>query len=260
MTMISIKSKREIELMRQSGRIAAQCLDMIAEHVKPGVSTAELDELCHEFVVSHKAYPAPLGYGEIPGQREAFPKSICTSVNDVVCHGIPSKHEILKDGDIVNVDVTALINGFHGDTSRTFLVGEVSDEVRELVEFTEDILHQAIGIVKPGTRLGDIGHLIQSAAEARGYGVVREFTGHGLGREFHEPPQILHYGEAGRGMKLRKGMTFTIEPMINLGGADLHLLSDGWTAKTNDGKPSAQFEHSIVVTADGAEILTLSGE
>jgi methionyl aminopeptidase len=249
--MITIKSEREIELMRISGRLAAQTLDMIGAHVKPGVSTEELNTLCHDFIVSHGAYPAPLNY-------KGFPKSICTSVNAVVCHGIPNKKEILQDGDIVNIDVTALLNGFHGDTNRTYYVGTPSDEARQLVEFTEQVLHEAIAIVKPGIRIGDIGHLIQTRAEAKGYGVVREFTGHGIGRQFHEPPSIPHYGQAGRGPKLRKGMTFTIEPMINLGGAALHVLSDGWTAVTNDGKLSAQFEHTLAVTDTGYEILTLS--
>lgn len=249
--MINIKSKREIELMRESGKIAAMTLDMIGEFVKPGVSTEELNQRCHDFILSHDAYPAPLNY-------KGFPKSICTSINDVICHGIPSDREILKDGDIVNIDVTALKNGYHGDTSRMYLVGQVSQEAQDLVTFTHDILHEAIGIVKPGVRVGDIGHLIQTAAAEKGYGVVKEFTGHGLGRKFHEEPTIPHYGRPGKGPKLRKGMTFTIEPMINLGTAHLHVLEDNWTAKTDDGKWSAQWEHSIVVTDTGAEILTLS--
>lgn len=249
--MISIKSAREIELMRVAGRIASQTLDMIEEHIRPGVSTEELNQLCHDFILSHDAYPAPLNY-------KGFPKSVCTSINEVICHGIPSKTDILKDGDIINIDVTAIKDGYHGDTNRTFFVGEPSPEVRALVEFTREITLKAIGIVKPGIRVGDIGHLIQTEAEAKGYGVVREFTGHGLGREFHEPPSIFHYGTPGTGAKIRKGMTFTIEPMINLGTHALHVLDDGWTAITDDGKWSAQFEHSIVVTADGAEILTVS--
>lgn len=249
--MISIKSAREIELMRESGRLASRCLDMIADHVRPGVSTEELNQICHEFFVAHDAYPAPLNY-------KGFPKSICTSVNEVICHGIPSKDHILKEGDIINIDVTALKNGFHGDTNRTFYVGEVAPEIRALVEFTREVTLKAIGIVKPGIRVGDIGHLIQTEAEARGYGVVREFTGHGLGRQFHEAPSIPHYGKPGTGPKLRKGMTFTIEPMINLGKPDLHVLDDGWTAVTDDGKWSAQFEHSLAVTDTGHEILTLS--
>lgn len=256
--MISIKSAREIELMREAGRLASRTLDMIADYIKPGVSTDELNQLCHEFIVSHDAYPAPLGYGEIPGERPAFPKSVCTSVNEVICHGIPSPKHILKEGDIVNIDVTALKNGYHGDTNRTYLVGEVDPKIRELVEFTHEVTLKAIGIVKPGMRVGDIGHLIQTEAEARGYGVVREFTGHGLGRKFHESPSIPHYGRPGTGPKLRKGMTFTIEPMINFGRPDLHVLSDGWTAVTNDGSWSAQFEHSIAVTDNGHEILTVS--
>lgn len=249
--MISIKSAREIELMRIAGRIASQTLDMVEKHIRPGVSTEELNQLCHDFIISHDAYPAPLNY-------KGFPKSVCTSVNAVICHGIPSTKDILKDGDIINVDVTAIKDGYHGDTNRTFFVGEPSPEVRALVEFTREITLKAIGIVKPGIRVGDIGHLIQTESEARGYGVVREFTGHGLGRQFHEPPSIFHYGTPGTGAKIRKGMTFTIEPMINLGTHELHVLDDGWTALTDDGKWSAQFEHSIVVTANGAEILTVS--
>lgn len=249
--MISIKSAREIELMRVAGRLASQTLDMIEKHIRPGVSTEELNQLCHDFIVSHDAYPAPLNY-------KGFPKSVCTSINEVICHGIPNTKDVLKDGDIVNVDVTAIKDGYHGDTNRTFFVGEPSPEVRALVEFTREITLKAIGIVKPGIRVGDIGHLIQTESEARGYGVVREFTGHGLGRQFHEPPSIFHYGTPGTGAKIRKGMTFTIEPMINLGTHALHVLDDGWTAITDDGKWSAQFEHSIVVTAEGAEILTVS--
>lgn len=249
--MISIKSAREIELMRVAGRLASQTLDMIEKHIRPGVSTEELNQLCHDFIISHDAYPAPLNY-------KGFPKSVCTSINAVICHGIPSTKDILKEGDIINIDVTALKDGYHGDTNRTFFVGEPAPEIRALVEFTREITLKAIGIVKPGIRVGDIGHLIQTEAEAKGYGVVREFTGHGLGRQFHEPPSIFHYGTPGTGAKIRKGMTFTIEPMINLGGHELHVLDDGWTALTDDGKWSAQFEHSIAVTADGAEILTVS--
>lgn len=247
--MITIKSEREIEIMRKSCILAARTLEMIEPYIKPGVSTEELNTLCHDFIVAHGAYPAPLNY-------KGFPKSICTSVNEVVCHGIPSKKQILKDGDIINIDVTALLEGFHGDTNRTFFVGTPSEEARKLVEFTEQVLYEAIAIVKPGIHVGDIGHLIQTRAEAQGYGVVREFTGHGIGRQFHEPPSIPHYGQPGKGPKLRKGMTFTIEPMINLGSPDLHILSDGWTAVTNDGKISAQFEHTLVVTDTGCEILT----
>ncbi|HEY9838936.1 MAG: type I methionyl aminopeptidase [Candidatus Sericytochromatia bacterium] len=249
--MISIKSAREIELMREAGRLASRTLDMIGDFIRPGISTEELNQICHEYIVSHDAYPAPLNY-------KGFPKSICTSVNEVICHGIPNKEQILKEGDIINIDVTALKHGFHGDTNRTYYVGEVAPEIRELVEFTREVTYKAIGIVKPGIRVGDIGHLIQTEAEARGYGVVREFTGHGVGRQFHEAPSIPHYGKPGTGPKLRKGMTFTIEPMINLGRADLHVLSDGWTAVTDDGKWSAQFEHSLAVTDNGHEILTVS--
>lgn len=247
--MITIKSEREIEIMRKSCILAARTLDMIESYIKPGVSTEELNTLCHDFIVAHGAYPAPLNY-------KGFPKSICTSVNEVVCHGIPSKKHILKDGDIINIDVTTLLEGFHGDTNRTYFVGTPSEEARKLVEFTEQVLYEAISIVKPGIRVGDIGHLIQTRAEAQGYGVVREFTGHGIGRQFHEAPSIPHYGQPGKGPKLRKGMTFTIEPMINLGRPNLHVLSDGWTAVTDDGKISAQFEHTLAVTDSGCEILT----
>lgn len=249
--MITLKSQREIELMRESGRLAAMTLDMIEKHIKPGVSTLELNDICHDFIVSHGAYPAPLNY-------KGFPKSICTSVNEVICHGIPSETVVLREGDIVNIDVTTILNGYHGDTNRTYFVGTPREEIRKLVEFTRQVTLQAIAIVKPGIRVGDIGHLIQTAAEAQGYGVVREFTGHGLGRQFHEEPSIPHYGKPGTGPKLRKGMTFTIEPMINLGTEKLEVLNDGWTAITKDRKWSAQFEHSLAVTEEGHEILTIA--
>lgn len=256
--MITIKSKRDIEFMRESGSLAARTLNMIEPHVKPGISTEELDKICHEYIVNElESYPAPLHYGGVPGEREPFPKSICTSINEVICHGIPSKKEILKDGDIVNIDITVLKNGYHGDTSRTFYVGTPSAEVKKLVEVTRECLNKAIAIVKPGIRIGDIGHIIQTYAEAEGFGVVREFTGHGIGRVFHEEPSVPHFGKPGTGPKLRKGMTFTIEPMINMGTEHLSILQDGWTAITNDGKWSAQFEHTILVTEDGHEILTL---
>lgn len=248
--MISIKSQREIELMRESGRLAARTLDMIAPYVKAGVSTLEINDICHDYIVKTlDSYPAPLNY-------KGFPKSVCTSVNDVICHGIPNKKQILKDGDILNIDVTVLKNGYHGDTNRTYFVGEPSPEVRRLVEITEKAMYIGIEMVKPDIRLGDIGHAIQTFAESHGYSVVREFTGHGIGRKFHEEPSVPHYGKPNTGAKLRQNMTFTIEPMINIGTEKLEVLSDGWTAVTLDHKWSAQFEHTLLVTATGFEILT----
>ena len=248
--MISIKTREEIERMRASCRLAARTLDHLAPHVEPGVSTEELNRIAHEFIVSHGARPSPLNY-------HGFPKSICTSRNEVICHGIPSEHEIVQDGDLVNVDVTTYLDGFHGDTNRTFLVGDVSVEARKLVEVTHEAMMRGIRAVKPGARLGDIGFAIQSHAESHGYSVVREYCGHGIGYEFHEDPQVLHFGRPGEGEELKEGMTFTIEPMINLGTRRNRVLADGWTVVTTDGKWSAQFEHTIAVTAEGFEILTL---
>ncbi len=247
--MISIKSARELALMKESCLIAARTLDYIEDKIKIGMSTEDVNRLCHNFIIENKATPSCLNY-------HGFPKSVCTSLNEVICHGIPSKKDILKDGDILNVDVTAYFNGFHGDTNRTYLVGDVNPEVKRLVEVTYDCLMAAIDIVKPGTRLGDIGAIIQKMAEDNGYSVVREYCGHGIGREFHEDPQVLHYGKKGTGIELKKGMTFTIEPMINMGKRNCKVLDDEWTVVTVDGKPSAQFEHTIVVTDDGAEVMT----
>lgn len=247
---IRVKSPSEIEAMRKTCKLAASVLRMIESHVKPGISTEELNKICHEFIVKNGAYPSPLKYN-------GFPKSICTSVNDVICHGIPSKKHILKDGDIVNIDITTTLNGYFGDTSRTFYVGTPSSEAKELVETTYKSMLLGIEQVKPKARIGDIGAAIQNFVEPKGYSVVRDFTGHGIGREFHEDPVVAHYGKAGKGVRLRPGMTFTVEPMINQGTYKCKILKDDWTAITTDGKLSAQFEHTILVTETGYEILTI---
>jgi len=237
--------------MRAAGRLAAETLDFIAPHVRPGVSTEELDRLCHDFIIGHDAVPAPLGY-------RGFPKSICTSVNHVVCHGIPDPKKVLQSGDIVNIDITVILGGWHGDTSRMFYVGDVGVKARRLCEVTYEAMMRGIAVVRPGATTGDIGHAIQTYAEAQRCSVVRDFCGHGLGRVFHDAPNILHYGEPGTGIVLKEGMFFTVEPMINLGTWQVKVLSDGWTAVTKDRSLSAQFEHSIGVTAGGHEIFTLS--
>lgn len=250
---ISIKTASEIEKMRIAGRLAAEVLEMIEPHVVPGVTTEELDRICHDFIVNEQqAIPAPLNY-------RGFPKSICTSINQQVCHGIPSDKK-LKNGDIVNVDITVIKDGYHGDTSKMFLVGNVTSFAKRLVEVTRECLFLGIEQVKPGATLGDIGHAIQKHAESNRYTVVREFCGHGIGRLFHEEPQVLHYGKAGTGLALKAGMIFTIEPMINLGKHHVKVLSDGWTAVTKDHSLSAQWEHTILVTDTGYEILTLRKE
>jgi methionyl aminopeptidase len=237
--------------MRKAGRLAAETLDMITPEVRTGVTTEDLDRLCHEFIIARDAIPAPLNY-------RGFPKSICTSVNHVVCHGIPSPDKRLKDGDIINIDVTVIIDGWHGDTSRMFFVGKSSIKARRLVETTYEAMMRGIEAVRPGVRLGDIGHAIQSFAEARRFSVVRDFCGHGLGQIFHDAPSVLHYGRPDSGPMLREGMFFTIEPMINAGKYHVKILSDGWTAVTRDAQLSAQFEHSIGVTEKGFEIFTES--
>ena len=236
--------------MRASGKLAAQVLVMIEKHVKPGVTTLELNDICHDFIMSAGAIPAPLNY-------KGFPKSICTSVNEVVCHGIPNASHVLKDGDIINIDITTIVDGYHGDTSKTFLVGNsVSPAAKNLVKITEECMYRGIEMVRPGARLGDIGHAIQ--VESNGYSVVRDFVGHGIGRGFHEDPQIAHYGDAGKGARLEPGMVFTIEPMINAGDWRLKVLKDKWTAVTLDRSLSAQFEHTIAIRSDGTvEILTV---
>ena len=240
----------EFKKLRNAGKISSQCLDFISDKIKPGVKTQEIDDLCVNFLKKHNAVSAPLFY-------RGFPKSICTSVNHVVCHGIPSE-KILKEGDIVNVDITSFVDGFHGDTSRTFCVGKVSVKAKNLVETTKEALERSIKILKPGIYLGDIGFEIQNFVEKNGYSVVRDFCGHGVGRNFHEEPNILHYGKKGTGPKLEEGMVFTIEPMINAGKYETKLLNDGWTAVTKDKSLSAQFEHTVGITNNGYEIFTLS--
>lgn len=247
---ITLKSPEELEKMRTVGALAAEQLAMIEEYVKPGVSTGELDRICHEYTVDvQKAIPAPLNY-------RGFPKSICTSVNHVVCHGIPSDDKILKDGDIVNIDVTLIKDGYHGDTSKTFFVGTPGILARRLVEVCQECLYKGIKSVKPGGFLGDIGHAIQTHAEKNRFSVVREYCGHGIGTVFHDEPQVLHYGKPGTGIELQPGMTFTIEPMINAGKPAVKLLPDDWTVVTKDHKLTAQWEHTIAVTETGYEILT----
>ncbi len=250
---IIIKSASEIEKMRIAGKLAAEVLEMIAPYVVPGVTTDELDKICHDYIVDvQKAIPAPLNY-------HGFPKSICTSINQQVCHGIPGEKK-LKSGDIVNVDITVLKDDYHGDTSKMFCVGEVSQHAKRLIKVTQECMFLGIEQVKPGAKLGDIGHAIQKHAEANRYSVVREFCGHGIGKKFHEEPQVLHYGKAGEGETLEAGMILTIEPMINLGKRHIKVLADGWTAVTKDRSLSAQWEHTILVTSDSYEILTLRQE
>ena len=254
---ISIKTPEEIEGMRVAGRLGAEVLDYITPFVKAGVTTGELDRLCHEYMVQVQGtVPAPLNYA--PPGYPPFPKAVCTSVNDVICHGIPGD-KVLKNGDAVNIDVTVITkDGFHGDNSRMFLVGEPSIQARRLAEVTYECMWLGIAKVKPGAHLGDVGHVIQQHAEKNGFSVVREFCGHGIGRVFHEEPQVLHYGRPGTGELLVPGMIFTIEPMINAGRPDVKMLDDGWTAVTRDRSLSAQFEHSIGITETGCEIFTAS--
>ncbi len=247
---IRIHGPDDFEAMRRAGRLAAETLDFIVPHVRPEITTEELDRLCHDFIVGHGATPAPLGY-------RGFPKSICTSINHVVCHGIPGDRR-LHDGDALNIDITVILDGWHGDTSRMFFIGDVALKARRLADVTYRAMLEGIAAVKPGATLGDIGHAIQSYAEGQRCSVVRDFCGHGLGRVFHDAPNILHYGKPGNGAALREGMFFTIEPMINLGRHEVKILKDGWTAVTKDRSLSAQFEHSIGVTAAGYEIFTLS--
>ncbi len=247
--MVHIKTPEEIDQMRPSCHLAADVLVMIEPHVQPGITTQELNDICHAYIVEHHAYPSPLNY-------HGFPKSICTSVNHVVCHGIPADKK-LQDGDIVNLDITTYLGGFHGDTSKTFYVGEPKVKARKVTEVARQALEIGIGIVRPGVTLGDIGHAIQSYVESERCSVVREYCGHGIGREFHEDPQVLHYGKPGEGMTLKEGLVFTIEPMVNIGKAPVKMLGDGWTVVTRDKSLSAQFEHTLAVTPSGCEILTL---
>jgi methionyl aminopeptidase len=250
---VVIKSAEDIEKMRVAGRLAAEVLEMIGEYVKAGVTTDELDRICHDYIVNEQdAIPAPLNY-------RGFPKSICTSVNHCVCHGIPADKK-LKNGDIINIDVTVIKDGYHGDTSKMFFVGKAQPFAQRLVDVTHKALWTGIELVKPGTTLGDIGHAIQNYVESEHFSVVHEYCGHGIGKGFHEDPQILHYGKAGTGMALQEGMTFTIEPMVNAGNRHVKLMPDGWTVITKDRKLSAQWEHTILCTADGYEVLTLRNE
>jgi methionyl aminopeptidase len=247
---VSIKTPEDIERMRVAGRLAAEVLQVVAPHVKAGVSTAELDRVCHEHIVKvQQAIPANVGY-------KGFPATVCTSVNNVICHGIPSDAKVLKDGDIINIDVTVIKDGFHGDTSRMYVVGKPSVKAQRLVDVTREAMFKAIRIVRPGATLGDIGHAIQKYVEAERFSVVREYCGHGIGRIYHEDPQVLHYGQPGTGLRLEKGMTFTIEPMVNEGQRHTRLMPDGWTVVTKDRSLSAQWEHTVAVTEDGVEILT----
>ncbi len=247
---IKIHGPEDFESMRRAGRLAAQCLDFITPYVGPEVTTGELDRRCDEFTVSHGAISAPLNY-------RGFPKSICTSVNRVVCHGIPGDKRLRK-GDILNIDVTVILDGWHGDSSRMFFVGPVGVKARRLVDVTFEAMWRGIEVVRPGATVGDIGHAIQSFAESHRFSVVRDFCGHGLGRVFHDAPNIMHFGNPGEGPVLREGMFVTIEPMINGGRHEVKILDDGWTAVTRDRSLSAQFEHSVGVTADGHEVFTLS--
>ena len=248
--MVNLKTSDEIIKMRTAGKLASKVLEMIGEYVNVGVSTEELNEICHRYIVDkQEAVPAPLNY-------HGFPKSICTSVNHQVCHGIPSKNKVLKSGDIVNIDVTVIKDGYHGDTSKMFLVGNASILANRLCRVTRECMMMGIEVVKPGVHIGTIGATIQQHAEKNNFSVVREYCGHGIGKNFHEAPQILHYGEKNTGIQLEEGMTFTIEPMINAGKSGTKLLNDGWTVVTQDKSLSAQWEHTILVTNNGFEILT----
>jgi len=253
---IGIKTPEEIEKMRVAGKLGAEVLDFIQPHVKPGITTGELDQLCHDYMVNvQHTIPAPLNYA--PPGHKPYPRSICTSVNHQVCHGVPGDKK-LKSGDIVNIDITVIKDGYHGDTSRMFCVGEPSIQAKRLCEITYECMWIGIAAVKPGAHLGDIGFAIQRHAEGHGYSVVREFCGHGIGLNFHEDPQVLHYGKAGTGVKLAPGMIFTIEPMINAGKRDIRQLGDGWSIVTKDHSLSAQWEHTVLVSDTGYEVLTVS--
>ncbi|MGQ4276042.1 type I methionyl aminopeptidase [Pseudidiomarina sp. E22-M8] len=249
---ITIKTPDEIEKMRAAGKLAASVLEMIGPHIKAGITTEELDKICHDYIVEHNAYPAPLNY-------HGFPKSVCTSLNHVVCHGIPNEKP-LKDGDIMNLDVTVKLDGYHGDTSKMFVVGEPSILAERLIRVTQESLYKAIKMVRPGLHLGDFAAVIQQHAEQHGYSIVREYCGHGIGAVFHEEPQILHYGSPGTGEVLKPGMCFTIEPMVNAGKRQTKLLRDGWTVLTKDRSLSAQWEHTLLVTETGVEVLTLRSD
>ncbi|MDA9983511.1 type I methionyl aminopeptidase [Porticoccaceae bacterium] len=251
---IQLRSADDIAKMRVAGRLAAEVLELIGQYVVPGVSTEELDKICHDHIVDvQQAIPACLGY-------RGFPKSVCTSVNQVVCHGIPSEKKVLKNGDIINIDVTVIKDGWYGDTSKMYTVGDVAPHAQRLIDISQECLYKAIDMVRPGIRLGDIGHVIQTHAEANYYSVVRDYCGHGIGMEFHEEPQVLHYGKPDTGLVLEEGMTFTIEPMVNAGKYSTKIKSDGWTVETRDGRLSSQWEHTMVVTSTGVEVLTARNE
>mgnify|MGYP006343126769 FL=1 len=253
---INLKTPEELDHMRIAGRLAAEVLQVVAPYVKPGATTAELDKVCHDHIVNvQQAIPANIGYGGGHG-RIPFPFTVCTSVNNVICHGMPSEGKVLKDGDIVNIDVTVIKDGWHGDTSRMYYVGTPSVMAKRLVEVTREAMFRGIRTVKPGATLGDVGHAIQSYVESERFSVVREYCGHGIGKIYHDEPQVLHYGRPGDGVVLKPGMTFTIEPMVNEGTRYTRLLPDGWTVVTKDRKLSAQWEHTVAVTEDGVEILT----
>jgi methionyl aminopeptidase len=247
--MITIKSAREVELMRETSKLAAKTLHFLGKNLKIGMSTEDINTACHDYMIKRGATPATLGYN-------GFPKSLCTSRNDVICHGIPSPDEFLKDGDIINLDVTTILKGFFGDTNRTFLVGNVKPEYQKLVDVTYECMMAGISVCRPGARIGDIGAVIEEMAHDNGYSVVHEYCGHGIGRNFHEDPQIVHVGKKGTGVEMRPGMTFTVEPMINFGKRHCRLLADDWTVVTKDKSWSAQFEHTILITEAGHEILT----
>jgi len=251
---VEIKTEEEIQKMRVAGKLAAEVLEMIAEHVKPGITSNELDKICHDYIVDvQQAIPAPLNY-------HGFPKSICTSVNHVVCHGIPNEKR-LKNGDMINIDITVIKDGYHGDTSKMFFVGEPSIKGQRLARIAQECMYKGIDLVKPGIHLGDIGHVIQQHAESNNYSVVQEYCGHGIGKKFHEDPQVLHYGKPGTLLEIEAGMIFTIEPMLNIGKRNVKLdKKDGWTVTTKDRSLSAQWEHTILVTPQGHEILTLRDE
>ena len=247
---VTVKSPSQIERMRVAGQLAAEVLQVVAPYVRAGVSTAELDRICHDHIVNvQKAIPANVGY-------KGFPATVCTSVNNVICHGIPSESKILKEGDIINIDVTVIKDGWHGDTSRMYIVGKPSVKAQRLVDVTRAAMFEAIRVVRPGATLGDVGHAIQKYVEAERFSVVREYCGHGIGQIYHEDPQVLHYGQPGTGLRLELGMTFTIVPMVNEGQRHTKLLNDGWTVVTRDKSLSAQWEHTVAVTDDGVEILT----
>ena len=253
---VTIKNQDDISKMRVAGKLAAEVLDFITQHVQSGVTTKEIDRLCHDYMVNvQDTVPAPLNYA--PPGHAPYPKSICTSINNQICHGIPSDR-VLKKGDVVNIDITVIKDGYHGDTSRMFYIGEPSIQAKRLCEITYKSMWKGIREVRPGARLGDIGFSIQQFAESHGFSIVREFCGHGIGKVFHEEPQVLHYGKKGTGLELKEGMTFTIEPMVNAGKRDIRMMPDGWTVVTKDRSLSAQWEHTILVTKNGYEVLTVS--